>query len=272
MPEGVEIKITVETIKPLLKDRVIKNVFIGKNSRYKNVVPVGYEDFLKLIFENTVKIEDVSCKGKFIYFKFDNNWYLMNTMGMSGQWSPNEGKHVCFGFSLEDSKMYFNDPRHFGTIKFTNSEQEVKDKLNKLGWDPFTGLDPKWINWLNHKLSTLNKPIGQVLLDQELFNGIGNYLRAEALYEAKISPWKLCKDLSKEELEKLYNAIIYVVDLSYKYQGATLLTYKDAYGNEGNYSSYFKVYGKKKDLLGNQVISETSPEGRTIHWCPAVQG
>ncbi|CAM6003615.1 unnamed protein product [Sphagnum balticum] len=37
---------------------------------------------------------------------------------------------------------------------------------------------------------------------------------------------------------------------SYAHQGATILTYKDAYGAEGKYSSCFKVYGKERDPLG----------------------
>ena len=37
-------------------------------------------------------------------------------------------------------------------------------------------------------MAALNKSIGEVLLDQKYFNGIGNYLRAEILYRGCISP------------------------------------------------------------------------------------
>ena len=57
---------------------------------------------------------------------------------------------------------------------------------------------------------------------------------------------------------------------SYKYQGATIQTYKTAYGEEGKYSSLFKVYNQKNDSLGNKIIKQDSG-GRTIHWCPTIQ-
>jgi formamidopyrimidine-DNA glycosylase len=108
-------------------------------------------------------------------------------------------------------------------------------------------------------------------MDQSIFSGVGNYIRAEALYLAKLAPKRLANSLSKDEINLLCQSIVEVMETSYKYQGATLLTYKDSYGNEGKYSSLFKVYGRKTDDLGNKIIKETSSEGRTIHWCPAIQ-
>jgi formamidopyrimidine-DNA glycosylase len=65
--------------------------------------------------------------------------------------------------------------------------------------------------------------------------------------------------------------LVDVMKESYKYQGATILTYKDAYGAEGKYSSCFKVYGQKTDPLGNKIVTEETPDKRTIHWCPTIQ-
>lgn len=276
IPEGVEVKISAELVKPLVVDKWVVKTIIGNKSRYVNNAPERYVDFSLSI--SPVKIVDVNTKGKFMYWTFDNGWYMFSTFGMTGQYSPNKGKHMCFHFCLIDpntkecSNIYFNDPRHFGTIKFTNSEKELKDKLNELGWDPLkSGLTENWSNWIYNKLSTVSKPIGQVLLDQSIFAGVGNYIRAEALYNAKISPWRLCKLFTKNDVEILCQSIVEVMKESYDHQGATLLTYKDAYGNEGKYSSCFKVYGRDKDPLGNIIKSEISPEGRTIHWCPNIQ-
>ena len=56
-----------------------------------------------------------------------------------------------------------------------------------------------------------------------------------------------------------------------QYQGATISTYATVFGEEGKYSSCFKVYGQKNDPIGNPIQKDVTPEGRTIHWCPAVQ-
>lgn len=288
MPEGVEVRISAELIKPLVVGKFIIKANVGHDGRYAANPPEGYEEFQNSYRKledigyivSSLKVTDVKSKGKFMYWSFDNGWYMFSTFGMTGQWSPIEGKHLCFKFKLADpnapnnqeyTNLCFNDPRHFGSIKFVNSEKELKNKLNELGWDPLNGSVDKWFNWIQGELIKSKKPIGQMLLDQSIFAGVGNYIRAEALYKAKISPWKIAKSLSKNDVKILCNSIVDVMNESYAHQGATLLTYKDAYGNEGKYSSCFKVYGKSEDPLGNLIKSENTPEGRTIHWCPNVQ-
>lgn len=190
---------------------------------------------------------------------------------MSGQFSPQAGKHPCMEMKFRDgSAIYFNDPRHFGTIKTTTNRLDLTDKLSALGWDPLQDPLSEWKDRIQRALHT-DKPIGQVLMDQGVFAGVGNYLRSESLYAVKMSPWRPSKDLTPDELEGLCQAIKTVMQDSYNHQGATILTYRDAYGAEGKYSGLFKCYGQKKDPLGNPIIKEPTPDGRTMHWCPSVQ-
>lgn len=285
MPEGVEVKLSADIIKPLLLNKYISDVTIGDKSRYASKTPEGYTEFLETIkktaslagIKTECQITDVSVKGKFMYWTFNNGWYMLNTFGMTGQWSPLSGKHVCLRYRLYDDTlpeiqyMVFNDPRHFGTIKFTNNKKDLTDKINELGWDPLAGTLDQNLNWLLYTLSKTKKPIGQVLMDQSVFAGVGNYIRAEALYKAGMSPWRQSNLLKKEEVELLAKAIVEVMQESYAHQGATILTYKDAYGAEGKYSSCFKVYNQKTDPNGHIIIKQDTPEGRTIHWCPDMQ-
>jgi formamidopyrimidine-DNA glycosylase len=272
MPEGVELRISAELVRPLVVNKPIVSAFQSNTGRYGNKSIDGHGDFLDALKQKVCYVENVNVKGKFMYWTFNNGQYMFSTFGMTGQWAPKPGKHPCFAFYFEDgSEIHFNDPRHFGTIKFTNNKNDLIEKLNDLGWDPFTMLDSPTENFIINKLAKSNKTIAHVLMDQSIFAGVGNYIRAEALYLAKLAPKRLCSSLTKDEILSLCRCIIEVMETSYKYQGATLHTYKDSYGNEGKYSSLFKVYGRKTDDLGNKIVKETSTEGRTIHWCPAVQ-
>jgi formamidopyrimidine-DNA glycosylase len=294
MPEGVEVKLSAENIRPLVVGKQVIKITPGEKSRYAIDPPEGLKEFLTS-FQRTFAshpaqlgvdectIVSIKTRGKFMYWEFSNSWYIFSTFGMSGQWSPSPGKHVCLDIRIDDflsmqsqdigqvTNIYFNDPRHFGTIKFVKGEDQLKNKLSELGWDPLQDDLTKYSSWLIGELSKTSKPIGQVLMDQSLFAGVGNYIRAEALYLAKMSPWKPANQLSKNDAEILFQACIDVMQTSYQYQGATIQTYKTAYGEEGRYSSCFKVYGKKTDPLGNKIIKEDTPDKRTIHWCPDVQ-
>src|SRR5271165_3176631 len=111
MPEGVEVKLSAELIKPLVLGKLIGKASIGNRSRYANKVPEGYDEFNKSFREmsdigwmvSSLKVTDIETKGKFMYWSFDNGWYMFCTFGMSGQWSPSEGKHPCFMFRLHDT-------------------------------------------------------------------------------------------------------------------------------------------------------------------------
>ncbi len=275
MPEGVEVKLCADLTRPLLINKNIINAFPTKNGRYSTYPISGFDHFINDIKKNPIKILGVDNKGKFMYWSFSNDWYMFSTFGMTGQWSTQEGKHSCFGFYLGDNPdifetMYFNDPRHFGTIKFVQGKSYLNKKLEELGWDPLKSDYTDYKYFIKKKIYN-NKPIGQLLMNQAIFAGVGNYIRAEALYISNISPWRLGTSLSEKEIDLLCSSIVQVMNESYQHQGATIQTYKTIYGEEGRYSTIFKVYGQNLDPLGNKVVRDTTPDGRTIHWCPAIQ-
>jgi formamidopyrimidine-DNA glycosylase len=276
MPEGPEVKLSADLIRPLLLERVVYDALPIPDGRYGGGnFPEGYKAFYDSIAGRDVTITDVQVKGKFMYWTFSNGWYLFNTFGMTGQWSPTQGKHPCFLFVLNATEphenMHFNDHRHFGTVKFVNNKRELDKKLEELGWDPLESPLDKNLKWLTFQLSKTSKSIAEVLMDQSLFSGVGNYIRAEALYACKLSPWRAANKLSPDEIKALCQAIVDVMQESYQHQGATISTYKTAYGAEGKYSTLFKVYGQKQDSAGRKIIKQQTPDKRTIHWCPEIQ-
>lgn len=278
MPEGVEVKISAELVKPLVINRPIIQAQYTKNSRYATEAPEGYKAFLEAVSSQRepTHVTEVKTRGKFMYWSFSNGWHMFCTFGMSGQWSSKEGKHPCFFFTFatdfgHEDQMFFNDPRHFGTIKFVNSASLLQDKLDSLGWDPLQDKMEDYVPYLVSKLNQSKKPIAELLMDQSLFAGVGNYIRAEALYLAKMSPFRQANIMKETEIRNLCQCIVDVMTESYQQQGATIKTYKTPYGAEGKYSGFFKVYGKKADPLGNKISKQNTADGRAIHWCPAVQ-
>ncbi len=45
------------------------------------------------------------------------------------------------------------------------------------------------------------KPIAELLMDQTMFAGIGNIFRAELLYRARVSPFRVGKDVDEKTLK-----------------------------------------------------------------------
>jgi formamidopyrimidine-DNA glycosylase len=117
----------------------------------------------------------------------------------------------------------------------------------------------------------LEKTIAEVLMDQRVLAGIGNYLKAEVLYHSRVSPWRKVKDLADEEVVDLHDNAVRLINLSYNMGGATIQNYRQPDDSGGLYSRRFAVYGQEADPHGNAVIREKTPEGRTTHWVPELQ-
>jgi len=266
MPEGPEVKRVVDFLSKF--DGCFLHDVEILSGRYSRHGPFsGFYDLKKFL---PLKILNVNCHGKFIYFYFSNDASLWCTLGMSGAWLNHRRKHSRVRLKINDSDVWFDDVRNFGTLKFVTDMSLLAKKLSKLGHDPLKReLDcPHFKEVIKKKKK---KTIAQVLMDQSVVAGVGNYLKAEILYASGVSPHRTCESLTDKELGRICKHTNQIMHTSYNSGGATILTYKDENGIPGSFSRRFMVYNQKQDLLGNEVIRETTKDKRTTHWVPKVQ-
>jgi DNA-formamidopyrimidine glycosylase len=279
MPEGPEVKYLVDKLNRKLKNKILKNITIKSGRYQKHGHPTGFDNFVN---ELPLKIESVNCKGKFIYFLFENSELsIWNTLGMSGWWINKDEKHSNLEFKYDDKVIYFNDMRNFGTFTFCN-KSNLKKKLNTLGADILDVNDQFELFKKRIDRKRNDTFIASAILDQKVSAGVGNYIRAEVLYVAKISPFRKIKNITENELKTIWNIcrqigwyfydedkgkklkIIngkYKISAKYKKQGPS--KYKPG-------ADYFLVYRQDKDPTGNKVLHEKIKD-RMIHYVKKIQ-
>jgi formamidopyrimidine-DNA glycosylase len=301
MPEVSEIRNYADLLRNKLKGKNIIEFNILKGRYIKHGPFSLYEEIVQKL---PLKVLDVNTKGKFLYITMENNYYIFSTTGTYGGWlyfddkkdefqiplidnyiSPQNKKntykknilnHLNIQFKTESGSIYYHDTLSFGTMKVVNNHDELAKKLKTLGPDIMeesTTLEVFKDQLL--KKTNLNKAIGNVLVNQKIISGIGNYLRADILWCAKISPFRKVQDLSEKDIEILYKK-------------SKLLTWGEYDVNEGiklkhvstidklprDYNRNFFVYMCKEDIDGHKVKTDKLFEGsqdRTIHWVPSVQ-
>lgn len=229
-------------------------------------------------------ITDVNVKGKFMYWTLANDWFVWSTYGMTGQWvistSGTSPKHTSFTFYLSSSDdiesmtvtsaVHFRDPRHFGTVKFSRGQEALDAKLATLGPDMLS--DPPSHELFRERIRFRStKTLAEAVMDQYVISGVGNYIRSEALWLARISPWRLIDSLKDEEIETLRLSIVDIMSRSYAAGGTSFSTYKNVDGSLGNFQNKLQVYGRSLDSFGNVVIKEKDTNDRTVHWVPLLQ-
>jgi formamidopyrimidine-DNA glycosylase len=135
-----------------------------------------------------------------------DKYSLENEERYSG-YMKNALNHINVEFKFSSGTLMFYDTLSFGTIKLF-SEAELQKKLKSLGSD-IMDPDYKFSEFYEHIMirRNLDKPIGNVLMDQKVISGIGNYLRADCLWMSKISPFRKVKDLSEAELKTIFHNV-----------------------------------------------------------------
>ena len=287
MPEGPECTRTCRQLDRAVRGKSLVNLnFIS--GRYVKNLPSGFADFYIALEEKNLPIKGVFNKGKFIWWEFGDLLpicYMYTTLGMTGNFKFQPSKHTRISFYFnDDSSIYYNDQRNFGTIKFVFDTAEHEKKLRSIGPDmlnnPCTLVDfidiasrnPTWtvVKWL---------------MNQSKISGVGNIYKSESLFLAGIAPHRTMGSLDGEELEKLYHAVCQVLSASYESGGATIRNYSDLYNNHGKYTRFASnpseiveargghvmVYNQKTDIYGHPVERIKLDDGRTTFWSPTVQ-
>lgn len=277
MPEGPEVHTIAKWLQSEVVGLILLNLNYNQQSRYGKLRPLPLIEELRTWLPSI--IIDVDAKGKKIIFMLESedgsNIFLISSLAMEGKWIWDDQKHCDLWLDLltpegEERRLYFKDSRHFGTLEILFGSEELMTRLREIGPDLLVDeiSDREWLHKLrNGRIK--RKKIGLFLMEQKYFSGIGNYLRAEILYAARISPHRSLESLSDDEALLVFNEARRIIWESYAGQGASLRTYQSPYGGKGTFQVV--IYDKRVDPLGNPVIVENIGDNRTTHWVPALQ-
>jgi len=274
MPEGPEVKTITDRLNRVLEGKTLSGLRIHTREYAAKQMRNEFNEFRQAL---PLTVDSVNCKGKFIYWKFSGDWVVFNTLGMSGTWlfgnlRSMKGVHFTMEFS-DGTQAHYRDNRRFGTFKFfgadTSSEQ-LETKLNKIGPDMLN--EPVSDELFIERLRKKNHwNVCKAIMNQEVVSGVGNYIKAEALYKSSIHPEAVVSDLTDSDLRNLSQKIKSVIYSSYQSRGASFRDYVPPDGTVGTYTFAFECYAQKQDPAGRTVIRQETPDGRTTHWVPEVQ-
>ncbi len=180
-------------------------------------------------------------------------------------------------FKPPDNKFFelrFCDIRKFGYVKFFKNKEELERVVHKkLGPEPLT--QEFTVAYLQKIFSSKNTNIKTAIMDQKLISGIGNIYANEVLYLAGIKPGRKAKSLTFKEFKSLRKSIQTVLKKGIKYRGSSAKdeSYRDLFGNLGQYQNHFLVYEQKGKRCQKcqSVIEYQKLNGRGTFFCPKCQ-
>ena len=213
------------------------------------------------------RLEQVEAVGKNLLLHFEGGLVLRSHLRMKGRWRLERRGTVA---RPEDRGRFQRPP---GTGKpwlvLRGAEHEavlwnggVLELVGvrgapRLGPD-ILGEPPDYETMLARLRAEPEREVGDALLDQRLVAGIGNVWKAEALWEAHVSPWRRLEEVDDSELRAVLEAAHTLMQTSVEGPRPARHVYRRA--------------GRLCPRCGGIVRS--APQGadaRTAYWCPGCQ-
>ena len=218
-----------------------------------------------------------AAAGKQLLFRFGADAWLGIHLGMSGELAsqPAEfarGKHDHLVLHTANATLVFTDPRMFGRIDLHRGS-EAPDWWTRIA--PAI-LSPAFtVEAVNAFLQRHRRtPIKPVLLRQERFPGIGNWMADEILWRAEIHPRRLAGSLRPNEVNRLWRECRQVCRWALRANGGQREEDVPAALNVRIPRSWLFHHrwkdGGRCPRTGRPLVRE-AVGGRTTCWSPACQ-
>jgi len=201
-------------------------------------------------------LESVEAVGKHLLLRFEGGLVLRSHLRMNGRWrverrgTQRRGKPWLVLRGAEHEAVLWNGP----VLELARDG----GRLAHLGPDILA--TPPELETMIARLraASQTREVGDALLDQRLVAGIGNMWKAEALWHARVSPWRPLRDVSDDELRT-------VLETSARLMRGRLD------GARPLHRVYRRV-GRSCHRCGAVIRSYPQGENaRTAYWCPGCQ-
>lgn len=274
MPELPEVETTRRGIATLMPQQVLRQCIVHQ-PKMRWPIPANMNE---LVQNKTV----LACerRGKYLLLRFEHGYQIIH-LGMSGSLrsAPLDAprlKHDHVEWIFDQSRFLLHDPRRFGAVLWHDlKDGPILDHplLAKLGVEPFSPeFNP---DYLFQQFANRSAPIKSVLLAGHAVVGVGNIYASESLFKAAIDPTAPAKTLSKEQTQRLHQAIVETLQQALDSGGSTLRDYLNASGEAG---AYFDLHAQIYAKAGQPCPRCQSPIQRMVqnqratYFCAPCQG
>ena len=200
------------------------------------------------------RLERVEAVGKNLVLSFEGGLVLRSHLRMSGRWTVRNRGAVMRGRPWLVLRGSGREAVLWGGPVLELNKRAVR----RLGPDIL--FRPPELDRILANLRRIDqaREVGDALLDQRLVAGIGNLWKAEALWQAKVSPWRRVGEATDDELRSVLA------------EAARLMRRSVDSGREER--TIYRKAGRPCPRCRTPIESRGQGDAnRTAYWCPSCQ-
>ncbi len=276
MPEMPEVEIIRRYLDEKLVGRRIESVDIRLPRQLQYPSPAEFQALV-----TGQEIAGMRRRGKYLALELTSGARVIFHLRMTGHLvyhtEPEiHDRYARMIFYLDKGALVYGDTRTLGVIYGLSADETPATSpllkgLATMGPEPLSaGFTAEYIY---RKTRRSRMRIKSFLLDQHKIGGIGNIYADEALFVARLSPFRLAMSLSEEECRRLQAAVNEVIAAGIADGGTTFRDYLNGAGGQGHHQEKLNVYNRKGlpcPVCGTPIEKMTIG-GRGAHFCPHCQ-
>jgi endonuclease-8 len=200
------------------------------------------------------RLERVEAVGKNLLLSFEGGLVLRSHLRMSGRWTVRNRGAVMRGRPWLVLRGSGREAVLWGGPVLELNKRAVR----RLGPDILSR--PPELDRMVTNLRRIDqaREVGDALLDQRVVAGIGNLWKAEALWQAKVSPWRWVGETTNDELRSVLT------------EAARLMRRSVDSGREER--TIYRKAGRPCPRCRTPIESRGQGDAnRTAYWCPSCQ-
>jgi len=201
------------------------------------------------------RLLSVEAIGKNLLLAFEGGYVLHSHLRMNGRWTV-----VPRGTTRRGRPWLVLRGTTHEAVQWNGPVLELRTRaIGRLGPDVLAA-EPDFAGMLARlRAGGLTRAIGDALLDQRLVAGIGNKWKAEALWAARVSPWRALGDSSDEEVLAVL--------------GAAAGLMRGSLDGQRHANRVYRRVGRPCPRCGEAIRSRGQGDANRIaYWCPGCQG
>lgn len=235
---------------------------------------------------NTIDLEEVlpgltvtgtGRRGKYMWLLLSDGSALTVHLRMSGQMlvvKPGalQSPHLRIRAAMGEVELDFVDQRTFGYWQYSELTGGVPVPASHVAPDPFEAEFD--LRETARAMRRKNSKLKTVLLNQEVVSGIGSIYADEAMWEARLRPWRTARTMRQRDAEAVLEASREVMARSLEQGGTSFDSlYVNVNGSSGYFSRSLNAYGQagKPCARCGTPIERVVVNGRSSFYCPACQ-
>ncbi len=203
------------------------------------------------------RLERVEAVGKNLLLTFEGGLVLRSHLRMKGRWHIRRAEEKLTG---RPWLVLCGD--EWKAVQWNGPVLELRSRtpvpIRRLGPDIMDA--PPDVDGMVDRLRATDqgREIGEAILDQRLVAGIGNMWKAEALWDAQVSPWRPLGEVGDDELRNVLE------------QAARMMRASVDGRREGR--GVYRKTGRPCPRCGEKVRSRgQGDDNRIAYWCPRCQ-